>query len=767
MAGEKDKQEQEFSLEEILAEYREKKPEEARPHPTRPAEGPVREEQREDPPAQPISPQPSGEETPEQPEGAEEPGAEQPAVSGREKRRRVVPNRVEREPQVPREEPEAPQEPEEESEEPEEEPEKEAPAPRRRKPKGRRVRQAEEDGNGNVIPFPEQSLFDRWAEKLRRKADDYAGHMFEHEGEGEDPETRRLEELVPGVDREDDAPRHERRPRKKEPPPPDTPPGELFRRYSKGLKSLNARSGVVLLLALGQIFLLVLPRLPIAALAPLQGNIMLQIYLSAGLLAAALLLGIDVLAQGLGRLFRLRMGMDTLTALAAFATLADALTMLELAPRDGELPYCAVVTLAIFCHMRGAFQKKAGSRLACRTAAAAKEPYLVTLDEGKWNGRDTFTKWPGRPDGFGSQMQMADGAERIFGVLCPLLLTAALLFAIISSVGVKRPELILWCLSANLTACASFSGLIAFGRPFFRLSRHLAKSGAAIAGWPGAADTRRGSGVVLTDTDFFPPGTVALNGIKVFGDFSVERVIGYTASVIRASGSGLTRIFHDLLRTQGAVYRDVKDLCCYEGGGLSATLRGQQVLVGSASFMTLMEIPLPKGLSVKNAVFCAVEGELAGIFALHYSLHPTVAPALDALLKGGLMPVMATRDFNLIPSMLRQRFKLAADKMEFPPVERRRELSDEESPHSSSLTAILCREGLAPFADAVVGSRRLRTAVRTGAVLAGIGSVVGLLMSFYLTFVTAYASLSPVNLTLFCLLWLVPTLLISGWVDRY
>ena len=74
---------------------------------------------------------------------------------------------------------------------------------------------------------------------------------------------------------------------------------------------------------------------------------------------------------------------------------------------------------------------------------------------------------------------------------------------------------------------------------------------------------------------------------------------------------------------------------------------------------------------------------------------------------------------------------------------------------------------MAPFADAVVGSRRLRTAVRTSAVIACVGSVVGLLMSFYLTFVSAYASLSPVNLLLFCLLWLVPTLLISGWVDRY
>ena len=35
--------------------------------------------------------------------------------------------------------------------------------------------------------------------------------------------------------------------------------------------------------------------------------------------------------------------------------------------------------------------------------------------------------------------------------------------------------------------------------------------------------------------------------------------------------------------------------------------------------MNLMEVPLPQGLNVKNAVFCAIDGELAGIFALNYT----------------------------------------------------------------------------------------------------------------------------------------------------
>ena len=67
----------------------------------------------------------------------------------------------------------------------------------------------------------------------------------------------------------------------------------------------------------------------------------------------------------------------------------------------------------------------------------------------------------------------------------------------------------------------------------------------------------------------------------------------------------------------------------------------------------------------------------------------------------------------------------------------------------------------------MVGGRRLRAAVRLSAALACLGSVVGVLLAFYLTFVQAYASLTPVNLLIYLLMWLVPTPLISGWVDRY
>ena len=628
-----------------------------------------------------------------------------------------------------------------------------------------------EDGGetGRVVDFPEEeSVLSAFLKDITRKADRYADQMFQ-ESESMDPEeVRRLEELIPGTDQEapPEPPGRVRRPRKPEPPPPDLPPQELARTYGKGLKGMRLRTVLVFLLAAAALFQLAVPAAGFYWLPPLDGY-QIQVWISAGLLGLGTLLSLDVLWAGLRRALRGRVGMDTLAALSVLFTLADALTLSLSQDREGQLPYAAAALAGLFFLLHGSYHKRCGLRLSCRTAASAAEPYILTLDEGKWNGRDTYCKWSGVPNGFGSQVQMDDGAQRIYRVVCPLLLLACLLFSLLASYGLDKPQHLLWCLSATFTASAAFGGALVYGRPFHKLARRLASSGAALAGWPGTAQSGKGDRILLTDGDLFPPGYVELNGIKVFGDWSIERVVGYTATLIRDSGSGLTKLFHDLLRAQGSIFRKAEHLCCYEGGGLSATIRGDQVLVGSAAFMKLMEVELPQGLHVKNAVFCAIEGELAGIFALNYTLPDMVFPSLEALMREKVGPVLATRDFNLIPAMLHQRFKLAADKMDFPPVERRRELSDPDQPHSSTITAVLCREGLLPYGESVVAAKRLRWSTRFGAVLTCLGSCVGVLLAYYLTSVDAYGSLSPLNLLVFLLFWLAPVWFLTSWTARY
>lgn len=628
------------------------------------------------------------------------------------------------------------------------------------------------DGPRRVIPFPEEeSMLSAFLKKMTRRADHYADHMFE-EDEATDPEeVKRLEKLIPGTDWEEPEPPKapsffRRRPPKVEPPPEDTDPRELARAYGKGLKGMRLRVILLFLLSAAALVQLLVPALGLVWLPPLD-QLLIQRAASAGLMGLGVLLAADGILGGLSRAFHGRVGMDTLAALAALSTLMDGVLLLLLPEDNTRLPYSAAALAGLFLLLHGTYHKRCAARLSCRTAAASSHPYRVTLDEGKWNGRDTYTKWTGTAQGFGSQIQMDDGAQRIFRRVCPLLLTADVLLALLIALSAGRPEKLPWCLSALFTVTSAFGGALVYGRPFHKVARRLSGDGAALAGWPGVAGSRRGDRVLLTDTDLFPPGYVELNGFKVLNGYPMERVVAYTATLIRDSGSGLTKLFHDYLRTLGGLMRTAERLCCYEGGGLSATIRGDQVLVGSAAFMNLMEISLPAGLNVKNAVFCAINGDLAGIFALNYSLPDTVFPALEALLGEKLSPVLATRDFNVIPAMLHQRFKLAADKMDFPPVERRRELSDPDQPHGETLTALLCREGLLPFAESITAAKRLRWAARLGAILCCAGSVLGLLLASYLTSVDAYTSLSPLNLLVYLILWLLPVWFLTGWVHRY
>ena len=613
---------------------------------------------------------------------------------------------------------------------------------------------------------------------LLRKADHFADHMYDQAEPDED--ALRAEKYTPGVDKEkvagdgEDAPRPRRRrlrvvrPKKL---PPDTPPDRLAAQYAKGLKGQGRRVRLALLLGiLAAVCSLELPFLPWGALDAAVEHFGLTAYQCRALALSVLLLltGMvcyEIPAAGVKQLCTLRPQAESILFFAWMFTLLDGLTAGWLGGRGGSLPYSAVTALGLAFALRGTHARRRGDRLAAKAASQVRAPYVVARDETLWSSKPTYTKTSGSGVGFGSQLQMEDGGQRAYRIAAPLLLLGSLLCAILASAGQGAPERFLWSASACFTASGAWSALLVFGLPYCKLSQRLNQSGAALAGWVGAARCGQG-GVVITDGDLFPTGSVTVSQVKVFGSVATEKVVGYAASMLRAMDCGLTRTFHDYLRTQGAMYREVSGLEWHEGGA-SGLIRGKEVLVGTAAYMHLMEIALPPGYNIKNGVFCAIDGELAGMFVLHYAMGGTVNPSLSALMGAGLSPVLATRDPNLIPALLEQKYKLPVDKLEFPPVGRRLELSARDPGGDGALVALLNREGLAVYCDALVGGHRLRQAVRLGLVFALASSVIGLCLTFYLTSIAAYGSLTAANFLVFMAAWLVPEVLVTNWVNQY
>lgn len=618
----------------------------------------------------------------------------------------------------------------------------------------------------NVLSMPADPLhpIKQTLNAVQDRANDFADNMFR--SDKQDEQARLEERYTPGTDQETPPPAKAKKPRrvKQRAAAPDLSAEDLAQRYRTGLDSLGRRVWMVLIIAIALIGLALAQELgwPLPAVLAEEPKV-LALCLTWGLAMAAVL-GLDVIWLGLSAPVRRCTGLHTLTAAAVIATLLDGV-FYAVVGREGPLPLAGLAALSLFGAMWGAYDRKKALYISCRTVSGTAEPYRVTLDEDKWDGAPAFDKEAGTTQGFGSQIQSMDGSTRICRIVVPFLLIGAVVLAVGATVHSGERSMLLWCLSTVLVAASPVSSLLIYGQPLLRVTRRLDRFGAVLAGWDGAASMSGQANILIKDEDLFPAGCVTITDIRYYGNVSEERVVACTASLLRSAGSGLTGIFEDQLKMQGGFYRTVNDPECSEAGGLSATIRGDSVLVGTDGFLAVNRIPM-EGNRVRSAVYCVINRQIVGMFKLDYNPSHYVKPALRELIRSGVSPVLATRDFNITPGTL-QRYDLPSDQMEYPPIKRRRELSQPGQTHNEVLGALLLREGLGAFSDAIVGGRRLCSLVRLNTVLALLASVVGILMATYLTSQLAFASLSAVNLLTFLGLWLVPELLIAGFADKF
>ena len=147
--------------------------------------------------------------------------------------------------------------------------------------------------------------------------------------------------------------------------------------------------------------------------------------------------------------------------------------------------------------------------------------------------------------------------------------------------------------------------------------------------------------------------------------------------------------------------------------------------------------------------------------------HPAenVDFALHMMRRSHITPVLAARDPNIVPALLKRKFHKSV-KVEYPALLARVAFSETEKSRGL-LRALLLREGLLPYAETVAGSLRLCQAVRRAAILSILGSIVGTLLAAYLVSLGSYSLLTPLALEAFLLLWTVPVLLLADWTSRY
>ena len=117
----------------------------------------------------------------------------------------------------------------------------------------------------------------------------------------------------------------------------------------------------------------------------------------------------------------------------------------------------------------------------------------------------------------------------------------------------------------------------------------------------------------------------------------------------------------------------------------------------------------------------------------------------------------------LTESFIRGKFGVNTRRMAFPEETVRRELREKELTEQSVVGALTTKQNLESMAYAVTGARCLRSACRLGTGMHVFAGVVGIAMMAVLTVLGRMDLLTPANMFLYELVWLIPGWLVTEW----
>ena len=529
--------------------------------------------------------------------------------------------------------------------------------------------------------------------------------------------------------------------------------------YARGTFA-RLRLALCVLLALGSCALAYLASFPLGSY-DFTGSARTLSGVLAAFMILESLLSFDVMLRGVRAVLKFRFDHASMLVVLVMACLVDAV----FAIRAGRIPFCPAVSVEVAVALLGEYSMNLAKCRMLKAACSMGEPRAAVREEKAWHGEDCIFRSEADPDAFVRQLEISDAGSRIMRVYAPVMTLVTLGLSVLSML--QAEDSFLWAWTALMIASFPTGIFLSFARPFAAQARRLSRAGAAVGGWYGARVLGGECGIAIEDADLFPAQNVTLNGMKIYSDRSVSQIIGYANAVVQTAGSGLAPLFEEIMHNQNGRHYGVDTFRRYEGGGLGAEIRGDVILMGSLGFMKLMRVHMPEGARVKQAVYLSINGELAAVFALSYAPATNVKTCLQALSRcSGLTPILATRDFMITPQFLKHRYKISPDRIEFPTVEERARLSSSDAVHDAQQGALLARSSFPCFSTAVAGARAARSAAIAAIAVALAGSVMGLVVLFFLTFIGSTLAVSAWNLLVYTLLWLLPELLITGMTGK-
>lgn len=305
-----------------------------------------------------------------------------------------------------------------------------------------------------------------------------------------------------------------------------------------------------------------------------------------------------------------------------------------------------------------------------------------------------------------------------------------------------------------------------FAVPIFVNSRKARKFGGAIVGSETAYLLKDSQTMIVDDSDVF---NVTLNGIRLYGDSSVDEAIEYLCSLYGTVGGPLKPLFMDMLGDNVVSLPRADEIYYHENKGYSCLIHSKVFVVGSKSLIDHFGIEVDDSefeiiyrQKQKNVLFVAYDGKLMGVFLLSYAFAHGVSKAFSIFENDQINVAIAERDANVSMSLINSCHKFEDDNtvriMNFRTA---RNCFSKFEIKNKTASLLLSNTGLKGIAAAFHGCKAMLFAIKANNVIRIISSLMAMFLITFLLLFSEPSFTLPTHILIFQLLWSVPVLFVS------
>ena len=226
---------------------------------------------------------------------------------------------------------------------------------------------------------------------------------------------------------------------------------------------------------------------------------------------------------------------------------------------------------------------------------------------------------------------------------------AALLYLVLCLIRHSDAMTTIWGMIVTFSSVLP-PALFGVHRYFFHmLSARAAEERVGIAGEDTVYEYARTGVMTFEDTEAFPAGSVQLSGIKLCGEFRLDRALCLVASVFDTVGGPLNGVFR--VSTTDVNISDQVEIRTLYDDGIDATVNHDDVLIGTKAFLEARGVSVFHDVEDERAeqgrtrvLYLAYMGTLSAKFHLMYEMSGAFESNVEYYAKHGVASAILTAD---------------------------------------------------------------------------------------------------------------------------